>query len=91
MTIQILAESNPRAAKNHRCMASDFILANSINGYGYSFAELRVIAKAKKSKFRILKGEKYLNQRNKCDGDIYTFRAIPEMHAICLAHDLYEV
>ena len=87
--ITVLSEALPVARKSHHCMASDFILANGISGYGYSFSELRSIAKAKRNKFLIIKGQTYLRQNNKFDGDIYTFKAIPALHQICLDHDLY--
>ena len=88
--ITVLSESMPKARKTHRCMASEIILGSGINGFGYSFSDLRIIVAAKKNKFKIVKGQHYLRQNNKCDGDIYTFKAIPEMHQICLDHDLYE-
>jgi len=88
--IRVLSESEPVARKEHDCMASEFILADGVNGFGYSFADLRIIAKAKKNKFKIIKGQKYIRQNNKFDGELYTFKAIPEMHQICLNYDLYE-
>tara|TARA_R110001632_G_scaffold136095_1_gene251644 strand:- start:67 stop:342 length:276 start_codon:yes stop_codon:yes gene_type:complete len=90
MSIQVLSESTPKARKDHDCMASDFILASGSDGFGYSFAELRVIAKAKKHNYKIVKGQKYIKQNNKADGELYTFKAIPEMHQICLDHGHYE-
>ena len=89
--IRVLSESEPTAKKEHECMASEFILNSGVNGFGYSFAELRVIAKAKQQKYKIVKGQKYLKQNNVIDGDFYTFKAIPEMHQICLDHDHYEM
>lgn len=88
--VTVLSESMPKARKSHSCMASEIILAGGINGFGYSFSDLRIIAKAKKNKFQIIKGQEYIRQNNKCDGDIYTFKAIPGMHQICIDHDLYE-
>ena len=44
--ITVLSESKHVARKSHICMASEFILNSGINGFGYSFAELRVIVKA---------------------------------------------
>ena len=88
--IIILSESTPIARKEHDCMASEFIFNSGINGFGYSFAELRVIAKAKKNKFKIVKGQKYTKQNNKYNGELYTFKAIPEMHQICIDHNHYE-
>jgi hypothetical protein len=90
MSIQILSHSTPKARKAHRCMASEFILAAGISGFGYSFSELRAIAKAKKNNYRVVKGQRYIKQNNKLDGELYTFKAIPQMHQICLAHDHYE-
>ena len=88
--ITVLSESNPTARKEHSCMACDFILGYGVNGYVYTFAELRVIAKAKKNHFKIIKGQQYLKQINKYEGELYTFKAIPEMHQICIDHDHYE-
>lgn len=90
MAIIVLSESEPVARKEHDCVASEFILACGVNGFGYSFSELRAIAKAKKNNFKIVKGQKYIKQNNKADGELYTFKAIPEMHQICLDHDHYE-
>ena len=90
MSITVLSESNPVARKEHDCCASDFILSTGISGFGYSFAELRVIAKAKANGYKIQKGERYLRQGNVCDGELYTFKAIPAMHDICIRHGLYE-
>ena len=90
MSVTILSESEPVARKDHNCMASDFILNQGVSGFGYSFSELRIIAKAKKNGYKIIKGQKYIKQNNIQCGDIYTFKAIPEMHEICLNHDHYE-
>ena len=89
--IRVLSEQTPTARKEHECMASEFIYNLGINGCGYSFAELRIIAKAKRNKYKIIKGQKYIRQNNKYNGELYAFKAIPEMHEICLKHDLYEV
>ena len=88
--ITVLSESNPKAIKEHECMACDFILAQGVDGFGYSRDELRLIAKARKNKYKIQVGQKYIKQNNVFDGEFYTFKAIPEMHEICIKHDLYE-
>jgi len=88
--IVILSESKPLARKAHNCMACDFILSCGVNGFGYTFAELRLIVKARRNNYKIVKGQKYIRQNNICDGDIYTFKAIPEMHELCLKYDHYE-
>lgn len=91
MSIEVLDHSEPTARKEHNCNACEFILNCGVTGFGYSFSELRLIAKAKKQSFKIAKGQKYIRQRNKFDGQLYTFKAIPEMHQICLDHDHYEM
>jgi len=88
--IRVITESEPKARRNHCCDACHWILSAGINGMGYSFAELRSIAKAKKNKWRITKGQRYLKQCNVQDGEIRTFKAIPEIHDICIKYDLYD-
>lgn len=90
MSVTVLSELTPVARKKHRCMASEFILNYGINGFGYSFSELRSIAKARKNGYKIVKGQKYIRQNNICDNALYTFKAIPEMHEICLKYEHYE-
>jgi hypothetical protein len=87
--ITVLSESEPIARKQHNCSACEFILDCGVHGFGYTFAELRLIAKAKRNNYKIVKGQKYLKQNNVCDGEIYTFKAIPEMHELCLKYDHY--
>jgi len=33
-------------------------------------------------------GDPYIRQFNKMDGDVFVWRAIPEIHAICCKYDL---
>lgn len=73
-------------------MASDFIMEGVFSYPGRSrmtFSELRKIVEARKTDFTIHKGEKYLCQVLVDGSDKWTFRAIPEMHKICLKYDLY--
>jgi hypothetical protein len=86
--IRVISESEPTARKDHDCDSCDWLC----NGFGYvdfSFSDLRNIAKAKKQHWKIKKGQKYQKQINVCDGEIYTFKSIPEIHEICIKHDLY--
>lgn len=89
--ITVLSQTTPVAKKQHECSACEFILGAGVNGYGYTFSELRLIAKAKKQGYKIQIGQRYLKQNNVCDGEFYTFKAMPEMHQICLDHDHYEM
>ena len=88
--IRVLSESTPIAAKDHECVACEFILANGIDGNGFTRPELRALSKAKSNKWKIVKGQKYIKQNNVGDDGFYTFKAIPELHEICLKYDMYE-
>ena len=91
MSVEILSQSTQKANKDYHCDASEWLMNNGFGYCDFSFSEKRVIAKARRNKYRITKGDMYLKQNNKFSGEIYTFRAIPEIHAICINHDLYEV
>ena len=88
--VTVLSESEPTARKPHYCDACDWLCNYGWNGMGLSFSEMRDVAKAKANKWHIVKGQKYLRQNNVQDGELRTFKAIPEIHAICLAHDYYD-
>ena len=91
MSVEILSETKPKARKDYNCMACEWF-----NNSGYiaeeelTKEELAAYKKAEDSNFEIKKGEEYIRQNNKYDGEIYTFRAIPEMHEICIKYDLYD-
>ena len=90
MSITTLSESNPIARKGYDCMACEWI-NNKWGEFDFTIAELRLIAKAKRNGYKIKKGDSYIRQSNKYEGRLYDFVAIPEMHEICLNHDIYEV
>lgn len=94
MSITVLQQGYRVARKDHNCMACDWFY----NGFDWlshlSFSDRRAIAKAKriadKNNGMIKKGERYAYQNIKgCDGELYTFRAIPEVLEICQKHDLF--
>lgn len=72
-------------------MASDFIREGGANRLAElcTFTEKRQIVKAKQNRWKILKGNKYIRQSVKYEGRIYTFKAIPDMHKLCLKYDWY--
>ncbi len=90
MKVEVLTEKNPTAKKNHKCMACEWL-----NNSGYTTEqdltkdEWISYKKAEANGFKILAGESYLLQNNKFDGNIYEFKAIPEIHDICIKYDLY--
>lgn len=88
--ITIIRESNPVAKKEHDCDACQFILNEGVNRCGYTISELREIVKARRNAYQIVKGQKYIYQFNTNGNDVWVFKAIPEIHEICLEHDMYE-
>lgn len=86
----LISEKTVTARKDHDCMACDWVLAEGINGFGFSRPDLRILAKARANKWKIKRGDEYLRQALiDVGGLIYTFKAIPEVHQICLDYDLY--
>lgn len=92
MSTQIGETTYPKARKKYRCMASDWI----VDGDLYEtfrccdYSEKREIIRAKRNNWTIQPGDKYLRQAIVFEGRMDTFRAIPEMHEICLKYDLYQ-
>ena len=94
--MEIIKSTTPKAKKKYACMASEFlrdamgsIASMNPNYFGFSDEELASIEKAKANNWKILKGETYVYQFNKSDGDTYVFRAIPAIHDICCIHAFY--
>jgi hypothetical protein len=85
----LISETKRKARKEYSCMASDYIVNMGFYHTNLQFGELRQIAKAKRAKWKIKKGETYIRQCCEQDGAIYTFRAIPAMHELCLKYGLY--
>ncbi len=87
---ELISETTPKARKDHYCDASEWLNNNGIGQVSFTFAEYRQIAKAKRNKWRIKKGECYIRQCSKDGSELYTFKAIPAIHKICITNDLYE-
>lgn len=79
----------PIAKKDYDCDACEWLSA-SIGDFNMTYQEAKQYIKAKRNGFMIKKGQLYKKQFMKADGEVYTFRAIPEIHNICLKYDLYE-
>lgn len=87
----LLKETRPKARKDHHCMASELINDGSnLRGYRFTFSEWRAIIKARDNGWKIKKGETYINQKNVEDGYLYSFKAIPAIHDICIKYDYYD-
>ena len=94
--MRTISSSKPVARKNYGCDASVWLVEGlisygEISSYNFTFSELRAIVKARKNGWRILKGEKHSQASIvSCDNEILSWRAITEIHDICLRHELYE-
>ena len=84
-----LSDTTPVARKSHQCNACDCLLGAGWNGMGFSFSEFRAIAKAKRNRWQIQKGQQYIYRVGVYDGEFCTFKAISEINAICEKHGLY--
>lgn len=86
----IIEERKIKAAqKDHGCDACLFIDKHNLRDYTFTFSEWRALLKARENNWTIKKGEPYIRQRNAEGSDIWNFKAIPEIHAICLKYDYY--
>jgi hypothetical protein len=88
--IEVIYDSKQKARKDYRDDSAEFVR----DGLDYlkemaTFSELRAIARLKANNWKILKGQVYTRQVNKVDGDVYTFRSLPEIAALCHKHQLY--
>lgn len=85
----ILSTTHPVAKKHHQCDACTWLLNG---GYpdGMTISEWRSIVKAKRNKWKIVPGQKYIRQSQMQDGEFVCFKAIPEIDEICRKYDVYE-
>ena len=82
----------PKARKDHDCMASVFLNEQnwSPSDLSMGITEAKDWVKARQNNYKIKKGEKYLNQTMAHERKLYSFKAIPKIHNICLKYDLYD-
>lgn len=89
--ITVIHQYKYKARKNYNCDACNNLFESDICDLGLTFTEYRSVVKAKQNNSRILKGETYLRQFNRDDSNnTWVFRAIPEIHEICIKYKLYE-
>jgi hypothetical protein len=87
----VIEERRVKAARSeYHCGACEWIDFHSLRDYTFTFPEWRALLKARNNNQMICKGDSYIRQRNKSGSDIWTFKAIPEIHAICLKYGYYE-
>ncbi len=85
----LISEKILTARKDHDCMAYAWI-DNFCDLEDLTPDEKQLYLKAKENKGLIKKGEKYVRQCLNDGGRLFTFKAIPELHNICLKYDMYE-
>ena len=92
MSTQIGPTTYPKARKAYRCMASDWIVNGDLSEIFRccTWDEKKDIIRARRNNWMIQPGQKYLRQAMVWEGRMGTFKAIPEMHDICIEYDLYE-
>lgn len=87
--MQLISDSTPIARKEYHCDASGIVREYIQEGI-FSIAEYRQIVKAKRQGYRILPGQQYVKQEAAESGTIRVWRAIPDMHDLCIKYDLYD-
>lgn len=89
--ISVIHESKPKARKDYSCDACQFLFALDYPlDLGLTFTEKKAIVNARINNYSINKGDEYIHQFNTNGSESWTFRAIPEIHAICSKHKIYE-
>lgn len=78
------------ARMDYYCEAMEWINNCGLSEEDYSADDWEKIETARSEGSKILKGQKYLNTRGKWDGEWVTFRARPEIDAICQEYDIYQ-
>ena len=89
---EFIRETRPIARKEHECMACVWLNEYGEKpGYlGMTLSDARKWVKARKDKYKIKKGEKYINVTQVHDGKIYDFKAKIEIDKLCRKYDLYQ-
>ena len=87
--MELLRQTYHIARKKYPCMSYEWICNCCDDFSEMTFTEKRAIVKARNNNGMILKGQKYLYQFIVDSGDKYVFKAIPELHEICLKYKIY--
>lgn len=98
MSAQVVRSSIHVASKDYIDSSHEYIYEliedfrhykKQFKDYGFTFSELRAIARLKANKWRIKKGQRYERSFVVDGGDHWDFKSLPEIIAICQNHDLY--
>lgn len=85
----LLSHGLHKARKDYPCDAWYWINYVGVRDIGLTFAEYREVVKARRNNFTIKKGEQYYRQVVNDGGYLYTYRAIPALHDICIKYEIY--
>lgn len=86
----VIQTKYPKARKDHTCDACYWLCQGlEFVSHNLSFREKRAIVRARRNGWKIKKGETYVRATVKQDGELATFRAIPEIDQICTETGLY--
>jgi hypothetical protein len=87
----LIAEQMVKSSrKDYQCQAAYWLHECGLNNLPkMNFSEYREIIKAKRQSWKVLKGQSYTKQFIVDGGQSWTFRAIPELHKICLKYEIY--
>lgn len=87
---QFLRDDTPVARKTYLCDASEYV-QEWLHQQIFTISEYREIVKAKRQGWKIQPGQKYIKQVGVDEGahEMMVYRAIPDMHDLCLKYDLF--
>ena len=86
-----LRESEPVAKKEHNCSACEHLLSEGHpREIDFTPEERESIKRAEAVKWKVQKGEKYYNQVGIYEGHFQSFKAIKEIHQICMKYNYYD-
>lgn len=85
----ICTTTTPTARKDYPCEASQLII-NVCDWSMFTFAEKRMLVKARRDGWKIKKGQQYVKCSGKWEGEWTEFRARPEMNDLCQKYNIYQ-
>ncbi len=88
MSWSLRTESKPRARKAYECDACEWLV--NVGTDDLSDDELTLYEQAKNESFSIQPGQTYVKVEGIWDGEFTVFRARPEVHALCIKHNIYD-
>ena len=79
MNIELIREENPRARKEYNCDASAALFDEYVYPDDFEGEEISILLETHSNNSVIKKGDIYIKQINKMNGELYVFRCRPEV------------